>query len=151
MPLREEANWTVSYLNNYRQNVQGEGLFNAPDLLATELEVNGTTCAGPGMTIAFTLENEGSIGVRKGALSASIYVGISEPLLKVGVVQNSEALPPGGRSQERFVYMPDPTELNQTLQVRVVVDEDEEGLARHNECDESNNEVSASTLCASDG
>ena len=151
VPLREEANWTVSYLNNYRQNVQGEGLFNAPDLLATELEVNGTTCAGPGMTIAFTLENEGSIGVRKGALSASIYVGISEPLLKVGVVQNSEALPPGGRSQERFVYMPDPTELNQTLQVRVVVDEDEEGLARHNECDESNNEVSASTLCASDG
>ena len=33
MPLTEQANWTVTGLNNFRQNVQPEGEFAAPDLI----------------------------------------------------------------------------------------------------------------------
>ncbi len=35
IPMRERANWTVPWLNNFRQNVQDVGLFNAPDATIT--------------------------------------------------------------------------------------------------------------------
>ena len=35
IPLVEENNWQKPGLNNYRQNVQGDGIFNAPDLVVT--------------------------------------------------------------------------------------------------------------------
>jgi hypothetical protein len=54
VPLVEDDNWSVPGLNNYRQNVQGDGVFNAPDL-AVELSIGLDPCdeqparaAGPG-------------------------------------------------------------------------------------------------------
>jgi hypothetical protein len=31
IPMSQPRNWEVGFLNNFRQNVQGEGIFNAPD------------------------------------------------------------------------------------------------------------------------
>ncbi len=151
VPLTEERNWQVPYLNNYRQNVQGDGLFNAPDLVVETLVGDGSGCAGAGAEITITLANQGSLGVRAGALSASVYVGETEPLTKVGVVTNSMALAPGASSVESFTYTPDPSELNKELLIRVVVDEDIDGDARYNECDEDNNTLDATMLCESAG
>jgi hypothetical protein len=35
IPAKEKANWTVPWLNNFRQNVQDKGLFDAPDATVT--------------------------------------------------------------------------------------------------------------------
>jgi hypothetical protein len=41
IPRDQVKNWTVSFLNNFRQNIQGEGIFDAPDATVT-LEVECT-------------------------------------------------------------------------------------------------------------
>ena len=90
--------------------------------------------------------------MRAGALSASIYLGQAEPLARIATITNSQALPPGGSSQETLLYKPSLEELNVPLLWRVVVDEDEQGEARYNECREENNATAiASFVCQSEG
>lgn len=45
VPRNESRNWTVRGLNNFRQNVQPEGLFDAPDLVPIDLSVDTRLCA----------------------------------------------------------------------------------------------------------
>lgn len=54
IPRRERANWQVGWLNNYRQNVQQQGIFDAPDAVAS-LRVN---CSLP-LTLTVTVRNLG--------------------------------------------------------------------------------------------
>ena len=44
VPVNEPANWTIGSLNNYRQNVQPLGLFDAPDLVVRDLRVGTDLC-----------------------------------------------------------------------------------------------------------
>jgi hypothetical protein len=49
IPARERSNWSQPWLNNFRQNVQDRGLFDAPDAAVT-LTV---TCASPPELLAY--------------------------------------------------------------------------------------------------
>jgi hypothetical protein len=69
-PVMELNNWDNSDLNNYRQNVQGAGVFNAPDL-DLDLSVGTSTCLDEQFEIVATVRNTGSIGVPFGIQRAS--------------------------------------------------------------------------------
>ncbi len=45
VPVQEEANWLSLRLNNYRQNVQPEGIFNVPNLVTGLLREDTSTCS----------------------------------------------------------------------------------------------------------
>ncbi|WP_434417177.1 FG-GAP-like repeat-containing protein [Nannocystis pusilla] len=60
-PMSEEANWTVGGLNNFRQNVQGEGVFNAADLTIS-LAADLNKCSEELVLVA-TIYNEGTLGI----------------------------------------------------------------------------------------
>jgi len=68
-----ETNWLNPKLNNFHQNVQPGGLFNAPNLVANELtsSIDGTAC--PPIKLKASVSNRGSLGVRSG-VPVSFYV-----------------------------------------------------------------------------
>lgn len=72
VPVKETPNWSNPKLNNYRQNVQPDGLFNAPNLVAKELKsIYEGAC--PPIKLEATVANEGSLTVKAG-VSVSFYV-----------------------------------------------------------------------------
>ena len=65
VPMVEADNWTQAGLNNYRQNVQGDGVFNAPDL-AVELSIGLDRCGENLIVLRARVTNLGALGVRPG-------------------------------------------------------------------------------------
>lgn len=92
IPKQETDNWTTTWLNNYRQNVQDKGLFNAPDATVT-LQVR---CENPVVIDAF-VRNLGSailpagvkvdFLVRKGTTDEVIGSGATSSALFPGQVE----------------------------------------------------------------
>lgn len=68
-PVVETDNWTTTDLNNYRQNAQGWGAFNAPDL-TVEVTLDKTKCGKTAndsrMQVVATIRNQGARGVKQG-------------------------------------------------------------------------------------
>ncbi|MBN8609252.1 MAG: hypothetical protein J0L92_01615 [Deltaproteobacteria bacterium] len=65
VPRVEMDNWSTPGLNNYRQNAQGEGVFNAPDLVVIALEVILDGCPAS-VTLRARIANEGNLGAPSG-------------------------------------------------------------------------------------
>jgi hypothetical protein len=70
IPAMQTANWTVPRLNNFRQNVQPEGEFSAPDLVVSVLG----ECTPPGLTAIARVRNLGRAAVPAG-VSVTFYAG----------------------------------------------------------------------------
>lgn len=93
-PAMESNNWEQPELNNYRQNVQGEGAFNAPDL-QVDLSVGTSTCLDEMFEIIATVRNVGSIGVPAG-IDVSLFSGTDASGDLVSTQQTPAPLLPGG-------------------------------------------------------
>jgi hypothetical protein len=145
IPVQRPENWELSYLNNFRQNVQGEGLFNAPDLAVTNLK---TGCNGDTVDLEITVGNLGSRGVRAG-VDVSVYVTESGTEQHLVTLQTTQDLPPGGRETLAYQWADAPDLQGADITVRAVADEDADGNQQHNECVEDNNEIvdEASCIC----
>ena len=74
VPAVAERNWLIAGLNNFRQNVQGEGLFQAPDLTARLVEAWTAACQINGLIIWAQVSNRGSRAVAAG-VPVSFYRG----------------------------------------------------------------------------
>ena len=102
VPKHEEANWLV--YNNYRQNVQPEGVFNAPNFVPGTLEFKLIECNG----VEFTahVKNEGSYGVKPG-LKVHFYIinpkGRDGNYL-IGEAETKDALSPSAETTVSFVW-----------------------------------------------
>ena len=148
IPAQAERNWEVSYLNNFRQNVQGGDLFNAPDLVAEIVEADGSRCTSAGIEIVVELRNEGSLGVRQGGVEVLVEAGLGEELEVVEVLTNTRSLGPGATEQLTTYWQPSSGEAaGERVQLRVSADRDAEGASRHNECDEDNNTAQGQAVC----
>ena len=149
IPVNETDSWSVSWLNNYRQNVQGGNPFTAPNLTVSVDAVDALSCTTGGVRIDFTLRNQGSLGVRAGQLDATIYAGPSgQPLPPIVTVQNTTPLPPGASEALSYVWSPPAALAGQRFDVKIVVDDDGMGMGQHNECVEDDNEGRlVDTLC----
>lgn len=84
-PLAENDNWLQSGLNNYRQNVQGDGVFNAPDL-TIDLSVGLDECNLNMLVLKARVSNIGALGVPAGA-AVTFHEGTDNtgPVLGMGL------------------------------------------------------------------
>jgi hypothetical protein len=140
VPPLEADNWVQPGLNNYRQNVQGEGVFNAPDL-TVELAVGLASCLEQELVLLATVRNVGSLGVAAG-VEVTLYEGTDATGTVVGTQLTPAALLPGAQAVLQWT-VPFPFGSD-ALSYYVEVDDGNGGVVL--ECDESNN--SASTMSA---
>ncbi len=134
VPAAEVDNWGVKGLNNYRQNVQGEGVFNAPDL-TVQLAIGLGSCPGELELIA-TVRNEGALGVAAG-VDVDFYAGVDATGMLLGSTVTDKQLLPGGSTKVKL-KVPAPPE-GQTQDYYVEVDKASEGDGVILECNEDNN------------
>ena len=87
IPTPEPKNWTLPWLNDFRQNVQDKGIFNAPDAVVA-LTVDCAT--PPNATVA--VRNIGQAGLPTG-VEADVY--LTPGNTKVGKVLTTYPLLPG--------------------------------------------------------
>jgi len=142
VPRYEEPNWSNSRLNNFRQNVQPGGLFDAPDLQIEAIErgrCNGTTS----VTVQVTVTNAGALGVAPGVpvVAYGTLADGTEEL--IGVERTTTFLLPGQRETLTFTWMPSGGFTAGTFTIRAVVDDDGMGGSEYNECLEDNNELTS--------
>lgn len=149
VPVAEVANWTLSWLNNYRQNVQGGNPLNAPNFVPIIDEVDGVNCATAGLVIRFTVQNIGSIGVRAGALDTTVFAGeTGTTLMAITTVTNTTPLGPGGSESFEVTWAPPEALIGKGIDVEVITDYADDGSGRHNECIEDDNATSLpNTVC----
>lgn len=144
VPVSEPRNWAFTNtsdgggapLNNFRQNVQGEGLFNAPDLKALDLGVLDG-CQGP-LQLSVRVVNSGALGVLAGVKVAFYALGPPRALLGVG--RTITTLLPGQSEVVSVSIALDGGTFANT-QVVAVVDDDGSGAAAVSECHEDNNQA----------
>ena len=89
IPKVERRNWLVPWLNNFRQNVQDKGLFDAPDP-TVDLKVECTT---PVQLVAY-LRNQGLALLPRG-VEVGFYVQKSGALTLLGRAKSTDPLFPG--------------------------------------------------------
>lgn len=132
VPAQEDANWLHPRLNNFRQNVQPDGLFDAADL---QVSVTIGMCLPTAeQEVEITVTNQGALGVGAGVdVFVQIFDGMT--LVDSGVVQTTIPLLPG--QSEIILYSFIPTVA--TVTVNATVDDDGAGGSQYNECIEDNN------------
>lgn len=145
VPADEEVNWSNPRLNNFRQNVQPGGLFDAPDLFIVSIEID--ECFSSGIAdIAVTVGNRGALGVAAGVpviASATPEGGAPESL---GLMRTTTFLLPGQEETVIFRYEPAGGWSFGSFTVTAIVDDDGMGGSEYNECDETNNEGMSEVL-----
>jgi len=93
IPKVEKKNWNVKWLNNFRQNVQDKGIFNAPDAVVS-LTV---TCSNP-VDAVVAVRNIGLASLPPG-VNVIVYKGSVAAANQVGTATTSHTLLPGQTEQ----------------------------------------------------
>ena len=101
VPMMEQANWTAMdpVLNNFRQNVQGAGVFNAADLTAS-LAVSLEKCSKE-LELQATIYNEGALGVPAG-IDVTFYEGTDNTGQKLVTKPTIQPLLTGGSTTVKY-------------------------------------------------
>lgn len=144
VPLHEPPNWAFGNsvadggypLNNFRQNVQGFGLFDAPDLALKDLAYDNTGCP-TSVLLEARVVNEGALGVLAG-LKVAFYLD-GTPRTLIGVATTTHGLLPGDSEIVTVTFNPPPG--NGPWNIYVVADDDGTGHGQSSECNEANNEA----------
>jgi hypothetical protein len=136
IPRVPEPNWTRSRLNNFRQNVQPGGLFDAPNFVVRE--IFRRACDASGFTLAVVVGNDGSLSVPPGILTHVTVSGSGESF-DLGAFATTEWLLPGQSEELEVVFELPPTPEIDTIVVTATVDDDGTGAGQYNECDEADN------------
>lgn len=87
-----ERNWEIENLNNFRQNILREGLFNAPDIVAIDPGADPSACPAR-YTLHVWVLNQGSAGVAAGIPVGFYLVGDPDEL--IGAAYTERSLLPG--------------------------------------------------------
>ena len=146
VPAQEVSNWTVPRLNNFRQNVQPEGEFSAPDLIVSVY----SECFD-GLRSHATVRNIG-----QAAVPAGVFVGFYEgdpdqggTLLGSGVT--TKPLYPA-EAQEVLLELPEiPASFLDGSKPLVVVVDDTDEPHPWQECRTDNNRTIADPACKTIG
>jgi hypothetical protein len=141
VPKKEENNWSVAGLNDYRTNVQGAIALNAPNL--TVKMTSTARCSNKEVILSAVVVNAGARGVPAGVLVEFVQTAPApEVLLKSAMTQRP--LLPGG-SERVTVTVPNvPFDVPLEFLVRV------DGMAATKpvvECKEDDNLATSSEMC----
>ena len=148
VPSPEKANWKIPWLNSFRQNAQGFGLFNTADLVAPATTQELCTNA---IVVDVEVRNQGSAPASAGT-SVTLYVKDPTSGYKaLQTVKTTKTLLPGQSEIVKF-SVPTPGEYQgKTIELQVVVDDDGTGAGGLNECDETNNTLTLQLTCSTIG
>jgi hypothetical protein len=147
IPVVETSNWSVPRLNNFRQNVQPEGEFAAPDLVVSVLP----QCAPEDHGVVARVRNLGQASVPQGVV-IGFYAG--DPAgggTLLGTGQTTKVLYPAEAEDVLLLLAGAPTDVvSGETDVYVVVDD---GMPAHpwKECRTGNNRGSGSAACFTPG
>ncbi len=140
-PMVEDPNWLQPELNNFRQNVQGEGIFNAPDL-SVDVAVGLGNCLDEEFEITVTVRNEGSLGVAAG-IPVTLWEGTDSGGMLIGTMFTESVLLPGAFEQMSWTVG---APAEEPKNYYATVDEAELDTGSVLECDEANNEGTTETV-----
>jgi len=146
VPRYEEPNWLNKRYNNFRQNLQPDNLFLAPDLLIKSIDVVNTVCDNDSeneVTIKVEITNDGSLGVPPG-IYLSLKAEYSEdknPIsieTDIGYFKTDRRLLPKQTIELEIKWE---TTVKDITKYRIIgeIDKDASGLEKYNECYENNN------------
>ena len=136
VPVTEQDNWTTAGLNNYRQNAQGAGVFNAPDL-SVDLTAGLSRCSIGEIQLQARVTNVGALGVAPG-INVDFYQGTGQDATLLGSGQTTQALLPG---TSEVVTLTVPSEAEPTTYSAVV-----DGTNTVAECNDDNNDDLATDI-----
>ncbi|MEZ4221941.1 MAG: FG-GAP-like repeat-containing protein [Polyangiaceae bacterium] len=128
IPKQQQANWTLPWLNNFRQNVQDKGLFDAPDAVVSVF----VECSDP-VIVHVTVRNIGLSG-----LPAGVPVDVFNGNTKIGSVTTTQPLGPGQSATIPFSVPSGSGGQADTYSAKVAQDPNNKTF---NECREDNNDA----------
>ena len=131
IPTRERKNWTLSWLNNFRQNVQEEGIFDAPDA-TVELTVRCTTP----LELEAAVRNLGEALLPAG-VEVGFYVQRGGMDVLLGTATTATALFPGQVGLATLTLMPGDATADETFVAKILIDPT---MPTFHECRDDNNE-----------
>ena len=144
IPRVPQPNWTRSRLNNFRQNVQPAGLFDAPDFLVRE--ISRLDCDESQFSLAVVVGNDGSLRVPPGILTHVVVTTDDARVIDLGNVATRDGLLPGQSEQLEVVFdVPEGPPVTGIV-VSATVDDDGMGGQRYNECNEDNNQATSNPI-----
>ncbi len=134
IPAVGQRNWELSWLNNFRQNVQDGGLFNAPDAVIS-LSV---LCTSP-VSFQVRVQNQGLSGLPAG-VNVAVFDDATNTQVASGVT--SRVLLPG--QSETLLLTASATALTakDTFVARIIIDPMNRTF---NECRDANNQSAPAT------
>jgi hypothetical protein len=131
IPRVEKKNWTLPWLNNFRQNVQDKGLFDAPDATVS-LAVD---CSSPVLLHA-SVRNIGLASLPAG-VDVALFKRVGAVDTQVGLATTTHALFPG-QTEELLANVDPAMGGNKDVYVaKIVIDP---VAPKFHECREDNNE-----------
>ena len=136
IPTKPNPNWSNDRLNNFRQNQQPAGLFDAPDLVVTSIDASDVSCVGGGKaTFEVRVENDGALGVAPG-VPVELVVDKGGTTHTIGQWTTTKRLLPGQHEIFKTEWTVPQGWVDDGFELRANVDPDE----NVNECEENNNE-----------
>jgi hypothetical protein len=139
IPERPETNWLEPRFNNFRQNVQPDAVFAAPDLVLSNLDVVLDSSKCPfevTFQISATVRNDGALSVPAG-VPGRIEIRKDDTVVVLQEWVTESRLFPGTSELYGFTVAFDLDTVEPPFSIWASIDADEEV----NECDEENNEV----------
>ena len=130
IPARARDNWSVPWLNNFRQNVQEAGLFNAPDVVVSL----AADCFTPPVLRA-AVRNIGAALLQPGVV-VGFYVRDGDTETLLGMESTTSSLFPG-QAAEVSLTTPAGTGTASTFFARILIDP---AARTFRECREDNNQ-----------
>jgi hypothetical protein len=131
IPKVEKKNWGLPWLNNFRQNVQDKGLFDAPDATVS-LSVD---CTNP-VALHIQVRNIGLASLPAG-VDVGLFKRVSGMDVQVGTATTTHALFPG-QTEEIVVSVDSSMASNKDQFVaKILIDPN---MPKFHECREDNNE-----------
>ncbi|HJL18092.1 MAG TPA: hypothetical protein RMH99_20685 [Sandaracinaceae bacterium LLY-WYZ-13_1] len=130
IPLEQVDNWTVGFLNNFRQNIQGEGIFDAPDATVT-LEVQ---CTDP-VVLRASVRNLGA-AILPAGVEVGVYVDEGGTPRELGRALTTTPLFPGQVEVLEITAPGDVTAEGRVFHAEILVDP---ATPTFRECRDDNN------------
>ena len=144
IPRSPTPNWLSSRLNNFRQNVQPGGLFDAPDFVVRS--IRRLDCDASQYALELVVGNDGSLSVPAGILTQLLVTTQDGRELELPSVATTDWLLPGQSESFELVFdIPEGPEVT-SIVVSASVDDDGAGGQQYNECDEENNTADSNSM-----
>ena len=146
VPASELSNWTVPRLNNFRQNVQPEGEFAAPDLV-----VSGVSQCFDGLDVAARVRNIGQASVPAGVIVGFYQGDPAQGGTLLGTGVTSKVLYPAEAQDVLFELPVVPEALKDGNVPLVLIVDDTSEPHTWTECRTDNNKTAIDPVCKAIG